>query len=58
MAILATEQQLRDLERFCCNSTTFCIMEIDPTFNLGDFSVTPVVYQHLLVRNRQSKMSP
>lgn len=26
-------------------------MGIDPTFNLGDFSVTPIVYQHLLVEN-------
>ena len=58
MAILATEQQLHDLERFCCNSSRFSVMGIDPTFNLGDFNVTPIVYQHLMVRSRQSKSYP
>ena len=51
MAVLATKQQLQDLERFCCSPSQFCIMGIDPTFNLGDFSVTPIVYQHLLIAN-------
>ena len=33
-------------------------MGVDPTFNLGDFSVTPIVYQHLLLRHRQGGKSP
>ena len=45
-------------KRFCCNSSTLSIMGIDPTFNLGDFNVTPIVYQHLMVRSRQSKSYP
>ena len=55
MAVLATSQQLRDVERFCCSPVQFSIMGIDPTFNLGEFSVTPIVYQHLLVENRRGQ---
>ena len=51
MAVLTTEQQLADMERFCCNPTDFCVMGIDPTFDLGEFSVTPIVYQYLLIVN-------
>ena len=58
MAILATQQQLQDLNRFCCNSQGFCIMGVDPTFNLGEFSVTPIVYQHLLVKDAKHGTSP
>ena len=55
MAVLATEQQILDLEHFCCNPIEYCIMGVDPTFNLGDFSVTPIVYQHLLVEDKKSE---
>jgi hypothetical protein len=58
MAVLAIEQQLIDLERFCCNPVEHCIMGIDHTFNLGDFSVTPIVYQHLLIEDKNSCKSP
>jgi hypothetical protein len=39
MCILATDQQLTDLERFCTGDH-FGIICIDPTFNLGPFYVT------------------
>ena len=39
--VLASDQQLFDLERFCCDSTQFSVPTIDPTFSLGDFDVTP-----------------
>ena len=58
MAVLATQQQLLDLERFCCDSVQFNIMGVDPTFNLGEFSVTPIVYQHLLLLDRRSDKAP
>ena len=51
MAVLCNEQQISDIEWFFCNSFHFCILEIDPTFNLGDFSVTVTVYKHLLLHN-------
>ena len=58
MAVLATAQQLLDLERFCCDPCVFSIMGVDPTFNLGEFSVTPIVYQHLMVVDRKTGKSP
>ena len=51
MAVLWSEQQLNDLVRFCCDPFEFSIFGIDPTFNLGKFSVTPIAYRHLLVKN-------
>ena len=46
--VLASEQQLFDLDRFCCNAAQFSILTVDPTFSLGDFDVTPTTYRHLL----------
>ena len=45
MCILATDQQLADMERFCISS----VLSVDPTFNLGAFYVTPTTYHNLLV---------
>ena len=50
-AVLCSEQQLSDLTRFCSDPYEFCILGIDPTFNLGDFSINPTAYRHLLVKN-------
>ena len=47
MAIIATDQQLLDLERFPTNRYNFCVMGIDP----GGFTVTATVYRHLLVED-------
>jgi len=58
MAVLCDEQQLHDIERFCCNPFNFGILGIDPTFNLGNFSVTPIVYQHLLLQSNRTGKSP
>ena len=58
MAVLCTQQQLNDIYRFCCDPYNFCILGIDPTFNLGEFSVTPTVYRHLLIENTQTGRSP
>ena len=58
MAVLCNEQQLNDITRFCCNPYNFSILGIDPTFNLGEFSVTPMVYRHLLLRDKKSGRSP
>jgi len=47
MCILATDQQVSDLERFA-TSDPFSVVSIDPTFNLGPFYVTPITYQNLV----------
>ncbi len=48
MCVLATDQQLCDLERFCLG-TPSSVLSVDPTFNLGPFYVTPITYHNLLV---------
>lgn len=52
MCVLATDQQLLDLERFCTGDE-FGIIGIDPTFNLGPFYVTPITYQNLHVKTQR-----
>ena len=50
--ILATDSQICDLNRFCTDSETFCVMTVDPTFSLGDFDVTPITCHNLLFHSR------
>ena len=54
MAVLASDWTLNDLDRFCTKQhcTVFCI---DPTFSLGDFSVTVTTYRHLMLCNSNEK---
>ena len=56
--VLAFEQQLKDLARFCCNAVRFSIMGIDPTFNLGNFFVTVTTYKHLMVKQKSNNEHP
>lgn len=58
MCVLASNRQLKDLEHFCTTEEEFCILGIDPTFNLGDFSVTVTTYKHLHLRDRKTGKSP
>lgn len=54
MSVVCTNQQLDDLNRFCAYNGLGIesILGIDPMFNLGDFYVTPTVYEHKLVINK------
>ena len=59
MCILASRQQLVDMEHFCTGDSS-CVLSVDPTFNLEPFSITPITYQNLLVetvRNKQSNIA-
>ena len=58
MSILCTESQLIDLERFCTSSDEFCPLSVDPTFNLGDFSVTVTSFRNLLLKNETTGKHP
>ncbi len=60
MCILATDQQLSDIERFCANgqSTNCSVLGIDPTFNLGDFYVTVTTYENLMLINKKTSKHP
>lgn len=54
MCVLCTDQQLYNMERFC-TLTPSSVLSIDPTFNLGNFYVTPTTFHFLLVKNKQGR---
>jgi len=53
MAILATNRQLNDMVRFLTDQYHHAVMGIDPTFNFGDFNVTPIAFCYLLLEHRK-----
>jgi len=58
MAILATNRQLNDMVRFLTDEHQHTVMGIDPTFNFGDFNVTPIAFRYLLLEHRKEGHSP
>lgn len=58
MCVMCTDAQLCDIERFCTNPAMFCPLSVDPTFNLGDFSVTVTSYRNLLLKNPRTGKNP
>ena len=57
-AVLAFDWQMKDIDKFCTNPRHFSVFHVDPTFDLGPFSVTATQYKHLLLVNRQSGKHP
>jgi len=55
MAVLCLQQQLTDLNKFCCDPHNFSVLG---TYCLAEFSVTPTVYRHLLLEHHKTKRSP
>jgi hypothetical protein len=58
MCVLASNNQLQDVIRFCCDQQLFSVFGVDPTFNLGEFSVTVTTYRHLQLLDRKTKKPP
>lgn len=56
--IVARDRQLDDLVRFCTVPEGFTVLTVDPTFNLGDFDVTPTTYRHGLLTSIRSGNPP
>ena len=50
--------QLEDMERFLVDNDDFGILTIDPTYNLGQFYVTPTTYPHLMLQDITTKKHP
>ena len=50
--VLANKSQLQDLNRFATNPIRFSYVGMDPTFRLGCFYVTPLVYKNLTLVKR------
>jgi hypothetical protein len=49
IVFLASEQQLRDIERFCTNPAKFCVVGVDATFQIAGFFFTFTTYRNLML---------
>ena len=60
MSVIGTDQQFEDIVRFCANENMAygSVLGIDPTFNLGDFFVTPTVFEHKMIKNKTTGKHP
>ncbi len=56
MCVLCTDQQLADLDRFCTDDG-YSVVTVDPTFNLGQFYVTPITFNNLMLKNKGSQLA-
>ena len=55
---LGTEVMCSDISRFTTSENLSYPVSIDPTFNMGPFEVTPVVYKHLSLKSRRTGENP
>jgi hypothetical protein len=58
MCVLVTHTQLDNLVRFCTDHTQVAVLFIDPTFGIGEFNVTPIVFQHPMLESHCCGSSP
>lgn len=58
LCVLTSDRQLNDLKRFCCNPIQYRPLTVDPTFDIGQFNVTPITYQHLVLENKRDGKHP
>ena len=55
---LYTDQQVKDINRFCCNKIMPAVFNIDTTFNLGKFYVTVTAYENVSVIRQKTGKHP
>jgi len=60
MSVVGSDNQFDDICRFCAvdNPIYGSVLGIDPTFNLGDFYVTPTVYEHKMLLSKVTGKRP
>ena len=58
MCVLATEQQLSEMIRNCTDPLSYVPIGVDPTFKLGQFYVTPVVFALKMLICKDTGKSP
>lgn len=56
--VLGTKVMCGDLGRFTSSEKLSHPICIDPTFNMGQFEVTPVVYKHLFLTSKRTGNNP
>lgn len=57
-AIVASKAQLENIVTFCCQRSSFSILGVDATFELGDFYVTLTTYRNLFLRSQRTNKMP
>ena len=56
--VLFTHRQLSDMERFATDQREHYIVTVDTTYNLGEFYVTPIVYEHQMLEHTKTGKHP
>ena len=57
-AVLASESQLQDLEKFSCNPEEFSVFRVEVTYEIGEFFVATTMQKHLMLLDRETGSSP
>jgi len=52
--ILCTKRQLKELKQFCTNPELCSPLNVDVTFNMGDFYVAVTTYRNLLLKTKNN----
>ena len=60
LTVLAHDQQLLELELFCTNPVEFCVIAVDPTFNIfkEKISLPVTTYKNLKLINKETAKPP
>jgi len=56
--VLGSSTQFQNLKTYCTSELVASILTVDPTFNIGKYSVTPVTYQDLLLVSKRTGEHP
>ena len=52
---MTTDQQLKDIERFCTNLKNFSILGVDATYNVGEYYLTLTTYRNLMLSTKKGQ---
>ena len=58
VVILCTDFQINELKRCCIRSNNASVVSVDPTFELGNFYVTPICFLHPMFISRDTGRNP
>ena len=56
--VLGKSHMTNDLSRFCTSELVNHPFSVDPTFNFGQYEVTPFTYRHLFLKSKKTGLAP
>ena len=56
--VLGKSHMTNDLSRFCTSELVNHPFSVDPTFNFGQYEVTPFTYKHLFLKSKRTGLAP